>query len=557
MLNLLLTAPLFLSTPLAPPSGGGERSAPWDGWTLYQPMRGTDAYLIDLAGTVQHTWTGTYEPAMGVYLDENLNLIRTMNIAPGTAPAGSGGAIEKLDWEGNSLWYYEYYTPDEHISHHDIHVMPNGNVLLIAWDFYTDVEAIAQGRNPAFLTNTVFWPDSIVEVQQTGPDTGTIVWEWHVWDHLIQDFDNTKPNYGVVGDHPELIDLNYPPQATVNDFNHFNSVDYHPGFDQILISAHHQNEIWVIDHSTTTAEAAGHTGGTYGKGGDLLYRWGNPEAYDAGTSADRQEFLQHDAGWIAPGQPGEGNILIFNNGFGRPGGNFSSVDEIVPPVDALGVYSYTPGAAFGPAAPTWVYTAPNPTDFFSMNISGCQRLPNGNTLICSGAQGWFFEVDSAGTLLWEHFNVLPNPVNNRVFKVRRYDVCLDPEIYCTTSPNSVGPGALIGYSGSTSVTANDLVLTVTGCPSTQFGLFYYGPNQISIPFGEGVRCAGGGINRLGVFQTNASGAGSKTVDLTNPPQPSGQITVGSHWNFQCWYRDPSGGPSGFNFSDGLSVRFCP
>ncbi len=557
MLNLLLTAPLILSIPLAPPPGGGDRATPWDGWTLFQPMRGNDVYLIDLSGTIQHTWPGSHEPGLSVYLDENLNLYRSMNIVPGAGPAGTGGAIEKLDWDGNVLWYYEYYSADEYLQHHDFRVMPNGNVLLVAWDYYSDDEAIAQGRNPAYLSHDLFLPDSIIEVEQTGPDSGTIVWEWHAWDHLIQDFDNTKPNYGVVADHPELLDLNYPPQPTNNDWNHVNSVDYHAEFDQIILSAHHFNEVWVIDHSTTTAEAAGHSGGNSGKGGDLLYRWGNPEAYRAGTPADRQEFLQHDATWIPPGYPGEGNILIFNNGKNRPGGNYSTIDEIVPPVDAFGVYAHTPGTAFGPAAPTWVYTAPNPTDFYSQNISGCERLPNGNTLICSGAQAWFFEVESDGTLVWEYHNVLPTINNNNVFKVRRYDVCLDPENYCTTSPNSVGPGALIGYSGSSSVTSNDFVLTATGCPPDQFALFYYGPNQISVPFGEGVRCAGGGIYRLGVVKMSASGDGSKPIDITSPPQPSGQITVGSRWNFQCWYRDPSGGPSGFNFSDGLSVRFCP
>ncbi len=113
--------------------------------------------------------------------------------------------------------------------------------------------------------------------------------------------------------------------------------------DQILISVHNFSEIWVIDHSTTTAEAASHSGGNSGMGGDLLYRWGNPAAYDSGSSADQQLFVQHDAQWIGNGLPGAGNILIFNNGQGRPDGDYSSVDEIVPPVASDG--SYTNGSA--------------------------------------------------------------------------------------------------------------------------------------------------------------------------------------------------------------------
>ncbi len=91
-----------------------------------------------------------------------------------------------------------------------------------------------------------------------------IVWEWYAWDHLIQDYNASKENYGVVGDHPELIDINYGISSSLSDWLHANSIDYNEKFDQILISVHNFNEIWVIDHSTTLEEAAGHTGGRVG-----------------------------------------------------------------------------------------------------------------------------------------------------------------------------------------------------------------------------------------------------------------------------------------------------
>ena len=152
-------------------------------------------------------------------------------------------------------------------------------------------------------------PDHIIEVQPTGQTSGDIIWEWHAWDHLIQNYDSSKANYGVVGDHPELIDINFGEfYLSTDDWMHTNSIDYNPQFDQILISVHNFDEIWVIDHSTTTEEAAGHSGGNSGKGGDLLYRWGNPESYDAGTASDQKLFGQHDTQWIKPDYPGAGHI---------------------------------------------------------------------------------------------------------------------------------------------------------------------------------------------------------------------------------------------------------
>jgi Spy/CpxP family protein refolding chaperone len=167
---------------------------------------------------------------------------------------------------------------------------------------------------------------------------------------------------------------------------------------------HGFSEFWIIDHSTTKAEAVGHRGGKSDKGGDLLYRWGNPRAYRAGTKADQKLFAQHNAHWIPKGLPGAGHILVFNNGSGRTDGSYSSVDEIALPVDAQGRYEYKAGVAFGPDKPVWSYTAPEKTDFYSFFISGAQRQPNGDTLICSGANGIVFEVTPEKEIVWQYTN---------------------------------------------------------------------------------------------------------------------------------------------------------
>jgi Arylsulfotransferase (ASST)/PKD domain len=392
----------------------------YKGYTLYSPMVSPKTFLINNSGGIVHSWESLYKPALSVYLLENGNLLRTA--FPGFSPefwgGGIGGRVERFDWNGTRLWSFEYST-SQYCLHHDIQMLPNGNILMIAWEYKSAEEAIAKGRNPTSLPQGKLWPDHLIEVHPTGPTDGEIVWEWHLWDHLIQDFDPTKENYGIVQDHPELVDINYGGRILA-DWTHMNSVDYNEEYDQILVSVLLFDELWVIDHSTTTQEAAGHTGGRYGKGGDLLYRWGNPLTYKRGDDTDRMLFNQHDAEWIRPGLPGAGHILIFNNGLDRPDGEYSSVDEITPPMEPDGTYRLTPGSTYEPDQSTWRYAAEQPTDFFAINLGSAQRLPNGNTLICDGPQGRFFEVTNEKEIVWEYENQIPDPIDHHVFKIHRY-----------------------------------------------------------------------------------------------------------------------------------------
>ena len=408
-------------------------SSSFKGYTLLAPGSYINTYLIDNEGLLVNLWEGTYKPGLSAYFLENGNLLRTALVSNSTFGGGFGGLVQEFEWEGNLLWEFEYST-DQFYQHHDIERLPNGNTLIIAWEYKSFEEAISEGRDPDLMSQNELWPDHIIEVQPDSATGGNIVWEWHVWDHLIQDFDQSQLNYGIVSDHPELIDVNFVsslPNSLGADWNHINAVDYNEDLDQIMLSIHHFSEIWVIDHSTTTEEAAGHTGGNSGMGGDLLYRWGNPQTYDRGDATDQMLFGQHDSHWIESGLPGVGNILIFNNGRNRPGGDYSTVDEIVPPVDQNGNYLLDPGTTFGPDQLLWTYVDPVPSDFYSPNVSGSQRQPNGNTLICSGTWGRFFEVTDGGELVWLYVNPViasgpmyyedPIPgTQNWAFRVYRY-----------------------------------------------------------------------------------------------------------------------------------------
>lgn len=392
--------------------------------------------MINNDGKIVHTWKSKYLQGLPVHLLENGSLLRADygGIEGFTFSGGVHGRVEMFDWDGKLIWEFKHIN-NIHCLHNDIKPLPNGNILMISREKKAKSKVIDAGRNPNSIYDGAFLADSIIEVEPTFPKGGKIVWKWSAWDHLIQDYDPTKENYGSVEDHPELIDINFRTNPTALqefkwkirlrkkkiDLCHLNSIDYHEEFDQILLSAKHFNGVWVIDHSTTIEEAAGHTGGRYGKGGDLLYRWGNPQTYRVGNEDDQKFFRQHDARWIDKGCPGEGHITIFNNGRGRPGMDYSSVEEIVPPVDIDGNYSLEPGSAYGPEEPIWIYTHKNPRIFYSAAVSSAQRLPNGNTLICSGwRRGIFLEVTYEKETVWKYINLRPFPGINNVFKIQRY-----------------------------------------------------------------------------------------------------------------------------------------
>ena len=389
-----------------------------EGYTLFSPIPTSTSYLIDNEGRLVHNWTspGGHRPGMSAYLLDDGSLLRTANIAQTAvgnfSGGGTAGKVERISWEGELLWSFEY-SSTEYISHHDIEPMPNGNVLMIAWESKNDSEGAQAGRNPAIASDAPggsngVWPDKIVEIQPNGTTGGDVVWSWHAWDHLVQDYDSTMDNFGVVADHPELLDINFVDasgaQAGKADWMHCNGIDYNPILDQIALSCKNTNEIYIIDHSTTTEEAAGHTGGTYGKGGDFLYRWGNPEAYDAGTYQDKRLYSQHDVQWIEPGRPGAGSLIVYNNGVNRIG-DYSSVD-VITPVIIDGVYQMDDENRFLPNATSWSWDMG--AEMYAAFVSGAERLPNGNTLITYGTHGTLYEVTLEGEIVWTYVSPVSN-----------------------------------------------------------------------------------------------------------------------------------------------------
>ncbi len=411
----------------------GSNSHP--GYTLFSPVLGTDVYLLDNCGEYVNKWDLDVRPGLMAYLMDDGSLLRTERITSNFNAGGNAGRVSKYDWDGNLTWRYDI-SGDNFQSHHDVAVLPNGNILAIVWEAFTKKEVILMGRDP-MLTDDELWLEKIVELKPISNTEAEEVWSWHLADHLVQEFDSSLINYGIVSEHPEKMNLNFNgggsfPLGGNQDWVHFNGIDYNEDLDQIILSSRHFSEVWIIDHSTTTEEAATNMGGNSGKGGDLLYRWGNPRTYNRGENGDQQFYLQHDATWIKIGDEQEWGFSVYNNGTGRPGPDFSQVDLVKLPILPDNTYEINDSLPFGPLEPSLTINQFDGNTFFNTNISGSELLPNGNALICVGGIGEFSEIDTSNLERVWHY-IVPLSADdavaqgtttsaNSTFKIRRYDL---------------------------------------------------------------------------------------------------------------------------------------
>ena len=388
----------------------------YTGYTLYAQQQGTKGYLVDMTGATYHSWTfaSNKTTCYSTYLLPDGSLLRSVNRTGNSFSGGPvSGEVQKVNWNGTVTWDFVYSTTD-YCSHHDHHPMPNGNVLLICYERKTAAQVTQAGCS----WTGEMWPEKIVEIQPSGSTGGTVVWEWHIWDHLCQNYNAARDNYVTsIVQHPELLNINYLPQK---DWMHANGIDYNPVLDQIIFSSHNLNEVYVIDHSTTTAQAAGHTGGNSGKGGDILYRWGNPAAYQASGSTIFN--VVHDAHWVPSTHPAWPNAMCaFNNKGGT--GTKSCVDIFNPPYNGYN-YTITAGSAFAPATYNWRATY---SGSYTQDMGNSQQLPNGNTLICIAQSGFIYEINPSLTQVWS------KTVSGSVAQAFRYPPCYVTGTYSATA----------------------------------------------------------------------------------------------------------------------------
>lgn len=436
-----------------------NRDLSYEGYNLIYPHNQPSVFLLNNCGELVHEWPDSahYRTGNIAYLTPEGKLIRAKRNASVTQDpiwAGGGGAIvEQVSWDNEVEWRFELNN-DQFRLHHDIALMPNGNILMIAWEKKTREEAIEAGRDSALIDTDELWPDVVFE---WNPTTRETVWEWHVWDHLVQDIDSTKENYGIISENPHKVNINYTSNDGHPNWLHTNSIAYDIVNDHILLSTPYLDEVWVIDHSTTTEEAATDEGGFSGLGGDLLYRWGNPKVYDQADSlSDQTLFFQHNFhvayDFIGPQSRYFGKYMAFNN---KVGDDYSAVAIWTSPFDMYtGRFPLNVGK-FGPPSVEKNITHPNRSRMYSDGLSSVQVLPNDNLLILSGRQGYAFELTPDNQIVWEYIVPLRNGAKaaqgeqillgeNQTFRMKRYpedftgfaDKDLSPKGFIEREPNT-------------------------------------------------------------------------------------------------------------------------
>ncbi len=376
-----------------------------DGYNMIVPLFGNGATLVDMCGEVVHAWTSadSLRNTTWSYLQENGDIVMTLrqaNVANDVIwTGGGGGIIERRTWDNDVVWSYTL-NDSLYRLHHDIHVMDNGNVLALVWELKDSLEYIAAGGDMS-LIDDVIWSEVILELEPNGNGGADVVWEWSAWDHLVQDYDETKSNYGVIADNPQKINLNSNTsqgQQPLADWLHMNSIHFNPVFGQIMVSVPNLNEVWIIDYAG-------------GAEGSIIWRWGNPAAYDRGTADDQKLFFQHDARWAYEGiglsDPHFGTVTVFNNRVPdaeAPAG-YHSEACILEPVYDFYENEYALDLASGTYLPLdfdEVYAAPNPADLASNITSNYQILPDGHSLIGEGNQGEAIELDENNEVVWRY-----------------------------------------------------------------------------------------------------------------------------------------------------------
>jgi hypothetical protein len=379
----------------------------WSGYTVLSPLNTQAAIVIDMNGAVVKQWDGFINSAGGpvrVYPDGGVIAANGNN-----PPRQESLELVARDFSGKILWRFDH---NEQIQTRD------GKTIWSArqhhdWQredypagYYSpEARPSIQGGNTLILTHinhvkpaiadATLEDDRLIEVSPAGD----IVWQWVASDHLeefgfspaaraaIRTAASAPPargggaGGGANAERRSFDWLHINAATYVGPNRWFDAGDRRFAPNNVIISSRQSSFIAIV-----------------GRDGKIAWRIGPDFLESNELRTLRQIIGQHNPHLIPKGLPGAGNLLVFDNGgasgYGAPtpvspdGGSIyqragSRVLEIDPTTLAL----------------VWSYTGPR---LFSTNISGAQRLPNGNTLITEGAPGRLLEVTNDRKIVWEY-----------------------------------------------------------------------------------------------------------------------------------------------------------
>ncbi len=360
----------------------------WNGFTVLSTLDTAAVLVIDMNGRTVKRWDGLNVSAGG-----------PARILPGgvlVAPAGAfpghqeATALVAAEFDGRELWRFdraEEITLDGRRQwsarqHHDWQLagFPAGyhspSFMPVASDVRRLLLTHTSHADPA-IASVLLEDDRLIEVDASG----AISWQWRAADHVGElGFD--APARAAIArlgtrDGYDWLHTNSAHYLGPNKWHEAGDARFHP--DNVLISSRSASLLAIV-----------------ARDGSVVWRLGP----DSSAAPFGQVIGQHDAHLIPPGLPGAGNLLLFDNGGASGMGDPSAIS---PEGNAIYQRASSRVLEIDPVslAPVWSYTAPN---FFSTNISGAQRLPNGNTLITEGAPGRVFEVTADKAIVWEFMN---------------------------------------------------------------------------------------------------------------------------------------------------------
>jgi hypothetical protein len=381
------------------------------GYTLIIPLCDHDhAFLMDMDNKVIHNWSSPCIPA---------------KILPDGAIIGTSEYNDKIekkyiiqqDWEGNIIWQFNNWEDGWARQHHDLEREGNPvGYYAPGQDFIENGKTLVLAHSTVLNISISKWPlydDVIYEVDWDGNLTG---YEWHANEHYKEMGFTIWAKFGIFYQKLPFLDpSNFRGWLHINSLSELGENHWYDEGDNrfnphnIIIDSRHANFIVIIERST----------------GNIVWRVGPDYSKNIEGGCKLGQIIgPHHAHMIPKGLPGEGNILVFDNGgfagygiLGLPCRYirfYSRVIEFNPiTYDIVWEYEDKDGLLFLPYAENY--------RFYSELYSSVQRLPNGNTLICEGSRGRIFEVTPEKNIVWEYIypGVPGCCINNAVYRAYR------------------------------------------------------------------------------------------------------------------------------------------